>query len=309
MHTLVMTGATRGIGRVAAAEILRLDPDVHLVLPARGGGPEGFARDLDATGRRVTVVDADLASLDSIRAALADITGRLDDGSLPPLGGFIGNAGLQFVDAMHETVDGLEATFAVNVVANHLLLDTLRDRFAAPARIVITVSDTHFGDFRHTYGMVPAPRWSPPATLARTGAFPEPDTAAAGRCAYSTSKLAAIHLVHEWSRRLPEGVEIVSYNPGFVPGTGLIRAAGRRDQFVGRWVLPALAMAPSIDRIPTAGRKLADVAVGRTPAASGEYIDRTRVTASSDESYDPERERELWEFLGELVSARPRTDQ
>lgn len=40
---------------------------------------------------------------------------------------------------------GFEPTFAVNVLANYLLIRLLADRFTAPARIVITSSDTHAG--------------------------------------------------------------------------------------------------------------------------------------------------------------------
>ncbi|WP_234441840.1 SDR family NAD(P)-dependent oxidoreductase, partial [Streptomyces sp. WM6386] len=42
---------------------------------------------------------------------------------------------------------------------------------------------------------------------------------------------------------------------------------------------------------------LADAALGETPASGGEYVDRGRVARSSPESYDPERERELWEAV------------
>ena len=99
------------------------------------------------------------------------------------------------------------------------------------------------------------------------------------------------------------GVDIVSYNPSLVPGTGLAREASRRDQFVNRWILPMLALTPFADRITTAGRKLADAIVGTVDAPSGAYIDRTREVPSSDESYDPARERALWDYLQSIAPA------
>jgi NAD(P)-dependent dehydrogenase (short-subunit alcohol dehydrogenase family) len=132
---------------------------------------------------------------------------------------------MQCPNALTEGPDGFESTFAVNVLANHLFVRLLEDRFVAPAPIVITASDTHFGDFRHNMGMVPGPVWRSPEALARTGAFAEPETTTSGRTAYSTSKLAAIYLVHEYARRLPAGIDVVAYNPGFVPGTDLARNA------------------------------------------------------------------------------------
>ncbi|MEU9095411.1 hypothetical protein [Streptomyces sp. NPDC048428] len=183
------------------------------------------------------------------------------------------------------------------MLANHLFVRLLQDRFVAPARIVITSSDTHFGDFKHNMGMVPGPVWKSPDVLARPGAFPKPDTAAGGRTAYSTSKLAAIYLVHEYARRLPAGVDAVAYNPGFVPGTGLARNAGPVSRFAMRCILPVMALTPFATGRNAAGRYLADVVLGATTAPTGSYVDRTRAARSSQESYDPRREGELWDTV------------
>jgi NAD(P)-dependent dehydrogenase (short-subunit alcohol dehydrogenase family) len=228
---------------------------------------------------------------------------QLDTGELPPLRGFVGNAGVQFTNDLTESPEGFEATFAVNVLANHVLLSRLRARITTPARVVITVSDTHFGDLKHNLGMVPGPAWQDPAVLARTSAFPKPDSAAAGRTAYSTSKLAAIYLIHEYARRLPDGIKIIGYNPGFVPGTGLAREAGPLARFAMQHVMPMLTLTPIATSRKAAGKYLADVVIGRTPAESGTYVDRTKVARSSEESYDPDRERRLWGTVEELTRA------
>ncbi|WAZ26293.1 SDR family NAD(P)-dependent oxidoreductase [Streptomyces cinnabarinus] len=302
-HTIVMTGASRGIGRVAAQHILRRSPDVHLVIVARGSTGASLARELGAGGHTVSQVAADLGSLDSVRAAAAAILDRLRGGELPPLRGFVGNAGIQYANALTEGSDGFEATFTVNVLANHLFVRLLQDRFTAPARIVITTSDTHFGDFRHNLGMVPGPAWTSPDLLARTGAFPEPHTTAAGRTAYSTSKLATLYLVHEYARRLPAGIDAIAYNPGFVPGTGLARNADALSRFAMRRVLPALTLTPFATSPTTAGRSLADVVLGTIQAPTGSYVDRDRADRSSPESYDPQREGELWEAAERFTKA------
>ncbi|OXR45901.1 hypothetical protein B7C42_02193 [Nocardia cerradoensis] len=305
MHTLVMTGATRGIGRIAAREIVRLAPDTRLLVLARGESGPHVCAELSGAGYAASHVEADLASLTGIRSAAWRIHELLDRGEVPPLAGFVGNAGMQYTQATIATEDGLEATFAVNVVANHLLLRLLGDRFVVPSRIVITVSDTHFGDLRHNLGMVPGPVWHSPDVLAHPGAFADPSSTAAGRTAYSTSKLAMIYLVHEYARRLPAGVDIFSYNPGFVPGTGLIRNAGPLERFAVRRLAPALTWTPLASTPKTAGRRLAEVVTGSVPADSGSYIDRYRVAESSPESYDPARERDVWECAERLTAAHP----
>ena len=302
-HTLVMTGASRGIGRVAAEHILRRSPDVHLLVVARGSSGAQLAAELAMGGHAVSHVSADLGSLESVRTAATEIRDRLDRGDLPTLRRFVGNAGMQYTNALTEGPDGFESTFTVNVLANHLFVRLLQDRFAAPARIVITASDTHFGDFRHNLGMVPGPAWKSPDILARTGAFPKPDTAVAGRTAYSTSKLAAIYLVHEYARRLPTGIDAVAYNPGFVPGTDLARNADPVSRFAMRRILPVMTLTPFATSRNAAGRHLADVVLGTTRAPTGSYVDRSRADRSSKESYDPGREGELWDAAERFTAA------
>jgi NAD(P)-dependent dehydrogenase (short-subunit alcohol dehydrogenase family) len=296
-HTLVMTGASRGIGRVAAEHILRQSPDMHLIVVARGSSGAQLAAELAMGRHAVSHVSADLGSLESVRAAAFEIRDRLDGGDLPPLRGFVGNAGIQYTNALTEGPDGFESTFTVNVLANHLFVRLLQDRFTTPTRIVITASDTHFGDFKHNMGMVPGPAWKSPDVLARTGAFPKPNTAAAGRTAYSTSKLAAIYLAHEYARRLPAGIDAITYNPGFVPGTGLARNADPVSRFAMRRILPVLTRTPFATSRNAAGRYLADIVLGTTQAPTGSYVDRDRVDRSSEESYDPRREGELWDAV------------
>ncbi|WP_256991164.1 SDR family NAD(P)-dependent oxidoreductase [Rhodococcus sp. 06-235-1A] len=230
-HTIVMTGASGGIGLAAATSILRLDPAVRLVTIGRTPGP---------FHERVTHRRADLGSVAQTTAALDAIVRAAGAKELPPVDGFVGNAGVQSVSDLYETEDGYEATFAINVLANLLAVRSLENIFARPSRVVITVSDTHFGDLRHNLGMVPGPRWMPPERLSRAGSFPKPTSVRAGRTAYSTSKLAAIHLVHALARDLPAGVDVVSFNPGLVPGTGLARDGGRATRFAMARVLPLL---------------------------------------------------------------------
>ncbi|WP_024799836.1 SDR family NAD(P)-dependent oxidoreductase [Nocardia sp. BMG51109] len=93
MHTLVMTGATSGIGRSTAAELLRRDPQLYLVLMARGGSGRATVSGLRAPGREVTFVETDLSSSVSIHSAVDTVRQMLDSGALPPLSGIVGNAG------------------------------------------------------------------------------------------------------------------------------------------------------------------------------------------------------------------------
>lgn len=301
MPTIVMTGATQGIGLVAARRILSASQDVHLVVLARDvvRAREHF---IDAVAaRRVTLLPADLLSRDSLLDAVEEVGHLAGVGMFEAPSVLVLNAGAQYKDARTTSADGYEATFAVNVFANHLLMRSLGERLPADGRIVVTVCDTHFGDLRHNLGMMPAPQWRDPAELSVPTQDHEAGTVRAAREAYSTSKLAAIHLVHEFARRHPSGPTVLGYNPGFVPATGLAREASRSDRFAMRALLPGLTLTPLASTPRQAGGWLADLALGRRTAASGSYVNRTRVEPSSPESYDAARERALWDTLDEAL--------
>ncbi|MFB6575765.1 SDR family NAD(P)-dependent oxidoreductase [Kocuria palustris] len=296
-----MTGASRGIGRAAVRRLVAGALQTHLVLLSRTA-PQELIEELRAAGGYVTLIGTDLSSLHSAGEAADTVVQLVRSGGLPPIGALVCNAGVQYTNALTETVDGFEATFAVNVLANHILLRRFQGHLQPGARVVVTVSDTHFGDLRHNLAMVPGPQWRPARTLARVAAFPSPNSISAGRTAYSTSKLAAIYLVHEYARRLPAGVAITSFNPGFVPGTDLARDADAVSRFAMRRFMPLLTLTPLATSPGQAGRFLADAALGAVAVPSGAYIDRDRVANSSPESYDPQRERDTWEAAEALTA-------
>lgn len=302
-HTILMTGAGSGIGRHAALRLLDAAPDAHLVVLHRGG--RDLAGELAAASGHphVSEVRADLASISETRAAAAEVAARLSTGQLPLLAAYVGNAGVQVTSGNRASVDGLELTFAVNVVANHVVLHQLGEQLLAPARVVITTSDTHFGDFRHNMGMVPAPVWRDPEKLMRPGVDASTDTLPAGRTAYSTSKLAVLHHVHALARQLALGVDAYAWNPGFVPATGLARDASRLQQFAMRRIMPLLTLTPLSVNATTAGSALADLVTGKISGPSGSYVDLDHVADSSPESYDSTRENLLWESLEQLVAS------
>ncbi|MDT3396588.1 SDR family NAD(P)-dependent oxidoreductase [Streptomyces sp. B1866] len=303
-HTVIMTGASRGLGRRAAACLLRDYPDLHLLLTVRGRASDagrlaaGLA--VETGNANVSALPCDLSSFADVRTAAGEARRRLAGGDLPPLIGFVGNAGIQMTSATRATVDGFETTFAVNVLAPCLLVRLLLDSFAPFGRVVLVGSDVHFGDARHNLGMVPAPCWQPSDQLAEPGTGPAADTVRAGRRAYATSKLGVIYLVHALARRLPPGIDVYSYNPGLVPGTGLTRDAGPATRLAARTVLHAARATPFATGPERAGRLLARAAAGPRPGGTGAYLDRGRPTRSSPESYDEGREEELWATAARL---------
>jgi hypothetical protein len=66
--------------------------------------------------------------------------------------------------------------------------------------------------------------------------------------------------------------------------------------------LPVMTLTPFSTSRNAAGPYLADVVLSTTHAPNGSYVDRGRVARSSDESYAPQRERDLWD-AAELCTA------
>jgi NAD(P)-dependent dehydrogenase (short-subunit alcohol dehydrogenase family) len=300
-YTIVWTGGSSGIGRLAVAEVLRRYPDVHLLILVRDGRGPQLTSDLTSeTGNpHVSTVSCDLASLADIRAAVATIGRQLDTGEIPPLRGYVGTAGLQS-SGLQRTPDGFEMTFAVNVLAHYMLLRLLLPRFEQPARLVVVGSDTHFADLRHNLGMVPSLDWPGTEAAARGSASQASRSARARMRTYARSKLAVIYLVHALARRVPEGIDVYTYNPGAVPGTGLNREASPAGQRIGQILVHGLRLTPFAMDPRKAGVLLAEAAGGPRPGPNGAYVDRGKVMRSSPASYDRAREDELWDTAGRI---------
>jgi NAD(P)-dependent dehydrogenase (short-subunit alcohol dehydrogenase family) len=133
MSTVLVTGATDGLGRALATRLASEGATVIAHARSEERGREALA-DLLAGPGDVRLVVGDLASLKAVRA-LAD---QVPDG----LDVLVNNAGIGFAGARQESEDGYELRFAVNYLAGFLLASLLRERLveSAPARIVNVAS-------------------------------------------------------------------------------------------------------------------------------------------------------------------------
>jgi NAD(P)-dependent dehydrogenase (short-subunit alcohol dehydrogenase family) len=133
MTTVLVTGATDGLGRALAARLAGEGATVLAHARSEERGRETLGELLDGPGD-VRLVVGDLASLDAVRALADQVPDRLDV--------LINNAGIGFAGGREESKDGYELLFAVNYLAGFLLTALLRDRLvaSAPARIVNVAS-------------------------------------------------------------------------------------------------------------------------------------------------------------------------
>jgi NAD(P)-dependent dehydrogenase (short-subunit alcohol dehydrogenase family) len=133
MSTVLVTGATDGLGRALATRLAGEGATVIAHARSEERGREALADLLDGSGD-VRLVVGDLASLSAVRALADQIPDRLDV--------LVNNAGIGFAGGREESEDGYELRFAVNYLAGFLLASLLRERLvaSAPARIVNVAS-------------------------------------------------------------------------------------------------------------------------------------------------------------------------
>jgi NAD(P)-dependent dehydrogenase (short-subunit alcohol dehydrogenase family) len=133
MSTVLVTGATDGLGRALATRLAGEGATVLAHARSEERGREALAELLDGPGD-VRLVVGDLASLSAVRALADQVPDRLDV--------LVNNAGIGFGGGREESDDGYELRFAVNYLAGFLLAALLRARLeaSAPARIVNVAS-------------------------------------------------------------------------------------------------------------------------------------------------------------------------
>jgi NAD(P)-dependent dehydrogenase (short-subunit alcohol dehydrogenase family) len=278
----LVTGATSGIGRVAAQSLAARGARVLVV----GRGPEKTTATVaaiqQATGNPlVEGLLADLSRQSQVRALAEQVQARY-----PRLDVLVNNAGAVFA-TRQETEDGLEMTFAVNHLAyfllTNLLLGNLQVAAAAhgEARIVNVASGAH--------RRVPGLDFDDLQSTRRYSALP----------VYGASKLANLLFTSELARRLTQagtGVTANAMHPGLVhTGFGsnnrrwywrlvyfFINGAGRTPE-QGADTVIYLATAPELTGV------------------TGQYFNERMPIAPSAAARDPEAARRLWQVSERLT--------
>jgi len=290
--SVIITGATSGLGLECARALLSSDPSWHVVLPVRDVGRGAAALEQLGQPQRCTVMPMDLASLASVRAFVDDVRAS----ALPPLHAIVCNAGVQVVSGTEHTQDGVEMTFGVNHLGHFALVQGLLDTLTHPARILVVSSGTH--DPSKRTGM-PDPRYTSAADLAHPGESAEEN----GRRRYTTSKLCNVLFSYELDRRIGDGVTVNAFDPGLMPGSGLARDYSPLGRLAWRYLFPALRVLPNVNSTRTSGRHLAALVNDtRFDGVSGQYFEGQRPIKTSTESYDLDKARDLWETSEALLT-------
>lgn len=265
--TMLVTGATNGIGRVTARELARLGAQVTIL----SRNAEKCARVAEEirkdTGNPVEYLAADLSTLAGIMQAAETFKNRRRR-----LDVLVNNAGGIFIRRTI-TSDGLEMTFALNHLAYFLLTGLLLDvlKQSSPARVVNVASGMHMGAHLDFDDLQNEKHYS-------------------GFSAYGRSKLANILFTYELARKLEgSGVTVNCVHPGYV-NTGLSLNNGLIfGVFAG-------LSARLFGRKPEEGARTS-IYLAASPevqGVTGKYFADCKPVSSSQESYDTAVATRLW---------------
>ncbi|MGD0329575.1 MAG: SDR family NAD(P)-dependent oxidoreductase [Nitrososphaeria archaeon] len=277
----IITGGTSGIGKATALGLAKLNATLVIVGKDKKRGESALEDIRSKSGNKnVNLMLADFSSQQSIRQLAQDFKSnykRLDV--------LVNNVGV-FMLRRSLTVDGIEKTFAVNHLAPFLLTNLLLDllKSSAPSRIVNVASASHYGAKIHFEDVLGERRYI------------------VGLRAYGQSKLANVLFTYELASRLKStGVTVNCLHPGFVR-TSLGRDNGP--------LFPFFKITGIFASKPEKGA-LTVVYLASSPEVSGvtgKYFTKRKQVRSSEESYNIETAKRLWQ-LSEELTGLPKTNE
>jgi NAD(P)-dependent dehydrogenase (short-subunit alcohol dehydrogenase family) len=271
--TIVITGATSGIGEVAAVRLAEQGARIVFTARDKARAEATMAKLRKANGdAQHTAHLVDLSLLSEMKRVAEEI------GHEPVIDVLINNAGALF-NRRQETGDGLEMTFALNHMSYFVITNLLLSRLKPGARIVSTASGAHrrakldFDDLQSRLGY-------------------------SGFAVYSKSKLCNILFNRELARRIAgTGVTANCLHPGFV-------ATRFGDQSGGLLSTLVRVAKPFGGISPEEGAKTI-IYLASSPnvaAVSGDYFYECKIDMPSPEARSDRDAKRLWECSAEIAA-------
>lgn len=278
----MITGGNSGIGFATAGKLAA--KGFHVILASRNQQTSAQAIERICAGNPSASVESiplDLASFAAVRQCVATFQAKGY-----PLHLLINNAGGSVAgERASFTADGFEMTFGTNHLGHFLLTNLLLDNLkqSAPARVITVSSQKHVPG----YGGKGAPDFD----YDNLKGEKYYDT----QVFYRNSKLANMWFAYELQRRLAgTGVTSNAVCPGFVPEAIGNRRTSALDRLMYKQILPRMPFARSLEQASSS--YMVAATDPRYESVGGKFIVDGKETPSSDESYDEEKARRLWEM-------------
>jgi len=269
----MITGANSGIGKATVLGLAEIGAKIVMVCRNKERGETAQQEIIEKTGNKnVDLLICDLSSQEQIHKLVSEFKQKYQN-----LHVLINNAGI-VLSKRQLSVDGIEMNFAVNYLAPFLLTNLLIDvlKNSAPSRIINVSSGVHKRasmDFDDLQG-----------ENKKYGAFKN----------YGVSKLTLTLFTYELSRRLEgTGVTVNAVHPG------VVRSNLGRDQ-------PTFSRAfqKVFFKTPKKGAATS-IYLASSPEVegiTGKYFVSKEPKKSSDESYNEEYAKRLWEISTQMTN-------
>lgn len=274
----LVTGGTSGIGLETAKQLARLGATVIIVGRDATKSAATVAQIRQHSGNaNVEFLLADLSAQAQVRALAEQFRRRY-----ARLDVLINNAGVAMM-RRQESVDGIEMTFAINVLAPFILTHDLLDvlKASAPSRIINVASTLH-KNAKFNFDDVQMKRKYD------------------GLMAYNNSKLALLWFTYELARRLEgTGVTVNALHPGAVR-TNLIA----RNGWFYKWIVNPIFSLQAISAEQGAQTSVYLASSPDVEKVTGKYFGKCKPRESSPASYDEESQKRLWRLCEEMTGIR-----
>lgn len=281
----MITGGNSGIGFATANKLAA--KGFHIILASRNqqASAQAIARiHVVNPNAAVESIPLDLASFASVRqcAAMFQAKGY-------PLHILINNAGGSIPGKQASfTADGFEMTLGTNHLGHFLFTNLLLEdlKRSASARVITVSSELH----NPAYARGPAPDFD--LDNLKGEKYYDPQVF------YRTSKLANMWFAYELQRRLAgTGVTSNAVCPGFVPAAIAARRKSPIERFFYAQIMTRMPFARSLEQASDS-YMIAATDPG-FEGVGGKFIVDGKEKRSSDDSYDEQKARHLWEMSWE----------
>jgi NAD(P)-dependent dehydrogenase (short-subunit alcohol dehydrogenase family) len=268
--TVVITGATSGLGQAAAIDFAKGGAKVFIV-----GRDEARAKETQAQAPNSEVIIGDVSTRAGVKAVAQALLAKA-----PKIDVLLNNAGGQF-KTLTKTTDGIETTFALNTFGAYLLERELHGAIAATKGRVVNVVTGFLNSFPID-----------PDDLVEPKKF-------ASLGAYAKSKHASVMMSVEQAKRYePEGIKVEAVHPGIIMGTRFGGGQPKIAQAIGGPIMRAIGMACTLEE---AVRRFRVACFDDLP--SGSYMVKGQVAELPKQVNDVAVRGKLVGLLEKLASA------
>ncbi len=268
----IITGANSGIGKATAIGLAKMNATIVMMCRSKERGEEAQKEIIELTGnKKVDLLLCDLSSQESIRKFVSEFKSKYQKLHI-----LINNAGVM-LSKRGISVDGFEMNFAVNHLAPFLLTNLLLDALkkSAPSRIINVSSAAHrmakmnFDDLqseKRKYRLMKI---------------------------YGASKLALMLFSYELSRKL-EGTSVTvnTLHPGVV-NTNLGQDQSSFSKGFAKLFFKKPEKGAETSIYLASSQEVDDI--------TGKYFAKKQQKQSSEESYNEDYAKRLWELSTEMT--------